>query len=130
MGADIITMGITMTMKIAVFFALAVSAEKAVKDNVKAEQAILDKLDKGAKCPEEGQDAVGAMKKKLTEAKDALKKADKNYADAQDADVDFGKRKYNSLTKGNCDTFFDSQAYKNAATKVKDAKKKADEAKG
>jgi hypothetical protein len=110
--------------------ALADSAAKAVKDNVKAEQEILDKIDKGAKCKDEGQDAVNAMKKKLAEAKDAQKKANKKYDDAQNADVDFGKRKYSSLTKGNCDTFFNSQAFKNAKSKVNDAKKKKDQAAG
>jgi len=110
--------------------ALADSAAKAVKDNVKAEQDILDKIDKGAKCQDEGQDAVTAMKKKLAEAKDAQKKANKKYDDALNADVDFGKRTYSSLTKGSCGTFFNSQAFKNAETKVNDAKKKKDQAAG
>merc|ERR1719164_177427 len=42
--------------------ALADSAEKTVVDNVKAQKAILDKMDKGANCPNEGQQAVTQMK--------------------------------------------------------------------
>lgn len=110
--------------------ALADSTEKAVKDNIKAEQAILDKIDKGAKCHEEGQDAVKAMETKLKEAEEAKKKADGAYSDAMSADVHFGKRKYNTLTKGSCGTFFDSSAYKNAESKVASTKKTKDKAAG
>lgn len=110
--------------------ALADATEKEVIDNVKAQQAIMDKIDKGAKCPQEGQEAVNTMQGKLTAAKNKKKAKDKAYDDAMNADVNFGTRKYNSLTKGQCGTFFNSQAYKNAETKVNNAKKAKDAAAG
>jgi len=109
---------------------LADATEKEVQDNVKAQQDILNKIDKGAKCPEEGQDAITAMQNKVTKAEKDKKAADKAYDDALNVDVDFGKRKFNSLTKGQCGTFFSSTAYTNAEKKVADAKKKKDQAAG
>jgi len=109
---------------------LADATEKEVQDNVKAQQAIMDKIEKGAKCPQEGQDAVNAMNGKLIAAKNDKTAKDKAYNDAMNADVNFGTRKYNSLTKGQCGTFFNSQAFKNAETKVNNAKKAKDAAAG
>merc|ERR1740127_219185 len=70
------------------------------------------------------------MKGKLTAAENTSKDATKKYNDALNVDVDFGKRKFNSLTEGNCNTFFGSTAYTNAKKKVSDAKKKKEEAAG
>jgi len=109
---------------------LADAAEKTVQDNVKVQQSMLSKMDNGSKCLQEGQDAVSGMKKALNEAEDKKKKAAKAHDDALNADVDFGKRKFNSLSKGSCGTFFVSQAYKNAEKKVASAKKKMDQAVG
>merc|ERR1711871_435825 len=109
---------------------LSDATAQEVKDNVKAQQAILDKIDKGANCPQRGQAAVNTMKGKLTAAENASKDAAKKYNDALNVDVDFGKRKFNSLTEGNCATFFNSAAYTNAKKKVADAKKKKTEAEG
>merc|ERR1712005_888 len=75
----------------------------------------MDKIDKGAKCPKEGQDAVNTMQGRLTAAQNDKKAKDKAYNDAMNADVNFGTRKFNSLTKGQCGTFFNSAADKNAA---------------
>merc|ERR1719253_1962604 len=82
-------------------------------------------MDKGANCPKEGQDAVAAMQGKLAAAQNTKKAKDKAYNDALNTDVNFGTRKYSSLTKGQCGTFFNSAAYKNAETKVKSANTKA-----
>lgn len=109
---------------------LADSAEKAVVDNVKAQQAILDKIDNGANCPQEGQPAVKKMEQKLKEAKDAEKAAKKAYNDALKTNVNFGSHQFDDLTKGSCGVFYNSAAYKNAEKKVADAKKKKDQAAG
>jgi len=109
---------------------LADATEKEVTDNIKAQQTIIDKMDKGAQCPKEGQDAVVAMQGKLTSAENTKKAKDKAYNDALNTDVNFGTRKYSSLTKGQCGTFFNSAAYKNAETKVNNAKKAKDKAAG
>jgi hypothetical protein len=70
------------------------------------------------------------MEGKLKEAEDAKKKADKAYDDARNTDVNFGSRKFNTLTEGQCATFFNSAAYQNAKKKVADAKKAKDAAAG
>jgi len=110
--------------------ALADATEKEVTDNIKAQQSIIAKMDKGANCPKEGQDAVAAMQGKLAAAQNTKKAKDKAYNDALNTDVNFGTRKYSSLTKGQCGTFFNSAAYKNAETKVNKAKKAKDKAAG
>jgi len=110
--------------------ALADSTEKAVTDNIAAQQEIINKMDKGAKCAEEGQPAIDAMKGKLTKAEKDKKAADKAYNDANDTDVDFGKYKFSSLTKGQCSQFFSSSAYTAAEKKVKEAKDKKSQAAG
>jgi hypothetical protein len=110
--------------------ALADSTEKAVTDNIAAQQEIINKMDKGAKCSEEGQQAITAMKGKLTKAEKDKKAADKAYNDANDTDVDFGKYKFSSLTKGQCSQFFSSSAYTAAEKKVKEAKDKKSQAAG
>jgi len=109
---------------------LSDATAQEVKDNVKAQQAILDKIDKGANCPKRGQAAVNTMKDKLKAAENASKDATKKYNDALNVDVDFGKRKFNSLTEGNCNSFFNSAAYTSAKKKVADAKKKTQQAAG
>jgi len=109
---------------------LADATEKEVTDNVAAEQAILNKIDTGANCPNEGQASVKAAEQDLKNAEDDKKKADKALDDAQNADVDFGKRKYNGLSKGNCNTFFNSQAFQEAEQKVNAAKNAATSAAG
>merc|ERR1711939_801614 len=75
-------------------------------------------------------DAVNSMQSKLTKAENDKKAADKAYNDALNTDVDFGTHKYNSLTKGQCSTFYNSGSYKAAENKVNAAKKTKDQAAG
>jgi len=70
------------------------------------------------------------MKTKLANAETAKKNADKAHNDALNTDVDFGKHKFNSLTKGQCSTFYNSGSYKAAEQKVAAAKKTKDQAAG
>merc|ERR1712072_183991 len=103
---------------------LADATEQEVKDNVAAEQAILDKIEKGADCPNEGQQAVQAASNALDAAKDKSTKADAAYDKALATPVNFGTHAFNSLTKGDCNVFYNSDNYKNAEADVK-AKKDA-----
>merc|ERR1711881_554677 len=103
---------------------LADATEQEVKDNVAAEQAILDKIEKGANCPNEGQQAVQAASNALDAAEDKSKKADAAYDKALATPVNFGTHAFNSLTKGDCNVFYNSDNYKNAEADVK-AKKDA-----
>jgi hypothetical protein len=108
---------------------LATASKKAVEDDVKADQKILDALPDGSDCKKEGQGLVSSSQSSLTKAKsdkdDAKKKLDKTKA----ANVDFGSFPYNQLTPGQCGTFFNHAAYKNAKSaldKAQTAYNKAD----
>merc|ERR1719174_1179930 len=109
---------------------LADATETDVKQNIAAEQSTLNKIDKSANCPNEGQGAVKSMQTKLSNAQTAKTNADNAYTAAQNTDVNFGTHKFNSLTKGQCSTFYNSGSYKAAEQKVSAAKKTKDQAAG
>merc|ERR1712072_1415031 len=109
---------------------LADAAETEVKENVKQAQDILNKMDNGANCAKEGQDAVKAAKATSEQAKAKKTKADQDLADAQGAKVNFGDFSFNSLNPNNCQGFFGSSVYTNAKAKVDAAKTAADKADG
>merc|ERR1711939_503369 len=62
--------------------ALADATVKDVENNIKAEQDILNKIDKGANCPNEGQQAVATMEGKLKKAQNDHTAAVKAHNDA------------------------------------------------
>jgi len=101
-----------------------------VEASVKAQQDALDSIDKGEKCPSRHSKVVSAALKNLIKAKSDKKKAKDAYAKAKKTTIDFGKFTYDQLTPGQCGSFFNQAAYKNAATAVKSAKAKADKAAG
>merc|ERR1740138_45549 len=109
---------------------LATSSKKAVEDDVKADQKILDALPTGDSCKNEGQGLVSSSQKSLAQAKsdedDAKKKLDK----AKAANIDFGSIPYNQLTPGQCGTFFNHANYKKAVAAQNKAKAAHDQAKG
>lgn len=109
---------------------LADATIKEVKSNIEQEQQLLNKIDKGDKCPQEGQDSVTAAKKALKDAEAAKVVADKALKDAQGAKVNFGDFTFSSLTPGNCQAMFGSSAYTSAKAKVDSAKKAAEKAVG
>merc|ERR1712072_722095 len=109
---------------------LADAAETEVKENMKNAQDILNKIDNGANCAKEGQDAVKSAKATSEQAKAKKKKADQDHADAQGAKVNFGDFSFNSLNPNNCQGFFASSVYTNAKAKVDAAKTAADKADG
>merc|ERR1712196_25024 len=109
---------------------LADDIDADVKKTVKAEQDTLDALDKGQNCPKEGQSAVDSAKKAMEDANDAAKQAKDEYEAAMAADVDFGKMRFDTLTEGNCDSFFKSEEFVSAKNKASQAKTKKDNADG
>jgi len=107
---------------------LADSTDDSVKDNIKAEQDTLNKMEKGKECPSRGQKAVDRATDDLNKAQKKATDTAKKYAKTLDYRVDFGKYRFGGLTEGNCGVFFRSSAYtnaKNAGKAAKDAKLKA-----
>jgi len=101
---------------------LADATEKTVEQNVKQEQDLLDKLDRGQNCPKSGQSAVDNADSALQKANGEAQDASKALAKAQGADVDWGSSAFNSVTKGNCNVFYTSAAYVAAEKAVSAAK--------
>lgn len=101
-----------------------------VKANIKQEQDILNKLDDGSKCAQEGQGAITAAKKAVKEAESKKKSADKALTDAKAAKVNFGDFTFSALNPNNCATFFGSTAYTSAKAKVDSASQAASKASG
>jgi len=103
---------------------LATSSKKAIEDDVKADQKILDALPTGDSCKNEGQGLATSSQKSLAQANsdedDAKNKLDK----AKAANIDFGTIPYNQLQPGQCGTFFNHANYKKAV----DIQKKAEAA--
>merc|ERR1711988_40680 len=74
---------------------LAAATIKEVEDAVDGHQKILDSLDTGSDCAQEGQEEVDSGKDSLEQAN-----KDKVAIDAANADVNFAPVAYNSLTPG------------------------------
>merc|ERR1712070_1157199 len=69
---------------------LAKATEDEVKDNIKAQQKLLDNMDKGADCPNEGQSAIKAAQDEEKRAQQAVKDAQNDLNSANNANVDWG----------------------------------------
>merc|ERR1740138_1293309 len=93
---------------------LAKSSKKAIEDDVKADQKILDALPTGDSCKNEGQSLATSTQKSLAQAKSDHDNAEKKLKKAKAANVDFGTVPYNQLTPGQCGTFFNHANYKKA----------------
>merc|ERR1711871_1915055 len=109
---------------------LATATLKEVDDSVDAQQSILNALDDGSNCPNEGQAAVDAAQSTLESATAALADAEKAFADAENAPVSVGPKAFSTLTKGNCDFFFSDSSYTGAEAAFGSAKTALDQAKG
>jgi hypothetical protein len=109
---------------------LADDTEDSVKGAVKAQQTTLEKLDKGQNCPATGMALVNKAKADLDKATAAKKTKTDAYNKAKKTPLDFGKMAYDSLTEGNCGTFFNSQVWLNAKAKVKAARAAKQKAEG
>lgn len=84
----------------------------------------------GSKCPAEGQPAVDSAAQSLKNAKSAHSDAQKTLHAKNSASVDWGKSAFNSVTKGDCNVFYNSMAYTTAENAVNTAKTTLEEAKG
>merc|ERR1711871_1622303 len=109
---------------------LAAATIKEVEDAVNGHQKILDSLDTGGDCPQEGQEEVDDANDALEKAKADKKNADDAAIAAANADVDFAAVAYESLTPGQCADFFSDPAYLAAVSAKEAAEKAATEAAG
>merc|ERR1719199_735435 len=66
---------------------LAKATEKEVEDDVQKEQDLLDKIDTGSKCPDEGQEGVATAKQAKEDADQALADATQALGLGQGAQV-------------------------------------------
>merc|ERR1711988_1115019 len=110
--------------------ALAAATIKEVEDAVDGHQKILDSLDTGSDCAQEGQEEVDSAKDSLEQANKDKVAADKAAIDAANADVNFAPVAYNSLTPGQCASFFTDAAYLAAVSAKETAEKAAEAAAG
>jgi len=109
---------------------LADDTEDTVRKDVDVQQKLLDKMDKGEKCPTKGSTRVADAEKLLKKAEKGKKDADSAYSKAMKTGVKFATIPFENLVEGQCSTFFNQQSYKNAKSAAASAKKKAEQAKG
>merc|ERR1711970_140099 len=91
---------------------------KATADEVTAsvdnQQKQLAAMDNGDSCNDEGQGLIDTANKNQEEADKAKTDANKALNEAKSEKFNFGDFDYNSLTEGQCGTFFNSQTWKDA----------------
>jgi len=109
---------------------LANATEQEVKDNIKKEQDLLNKIDTGSKCPNEGQAEVAAATRAKKEADQKLSDATSALSKAQGARVKWTDSTFSALNENNCNTFFSQTSYINAKNAVKAAQTARDKANG
>jgi len=100
---------------------LATASKKAIEDDVKADQKILDSVPDGSDCKKEGHGLVSSSQNSLTQANSDKDAAKKKHDKAKALNVDFGSIPYNQLIPGQCGTFFNHASYKNAKSLLKTA---------
>ena len=108
---------------------LAKSLVDEVTSSVEESNKILEALDNGSDCPNEGQDAVTTAQQNKDADDKAATDAASAASAADNANVDFGSYSLSSLTDGQCAQFWEDAAYvaaKQAATKAATAKTEAD----
>lgn len=100
---------------------LAKTTADEVTNSVNAQQKTLEALPNGGQCGGEGQDLINTATKAETDAKQAKTDAASALSAAEDEKFNFGDFSYTQLTEGQCGTFFNSDVWKNAKTKVQAA---------
>merc|ERR1712054_334713 len=90
---------------------LATATEKEVKDNVKQQQDMLNKLPNGSQCNSRGQDLIKKAEANKRDADRKVSDANKKVAAANNANVVWGKAPFNSIQKGKCVQFYNGNAY-------------------
>jgi len=96
---------------------LATATEKEVKDNVKQQQDMLNKLPNGSQCNSRGQDLIKKAEANKRDADRKVSDANKKVAAANNANVVWGKAPFNSIQKGKCEQFYNGNAYRTAASR-------------
>jgi len=109
---------------------LAKTTEDEVNNNIKREQDMLNKLDRGGSCPSKGDSVVTKAKNEKSAADSAYNQAVRNLNSAKSASVNFGQSRFGSVRKGDCSVFFNSGAYRNAENNVKSKQNIVNQKKG
>jgi len=102
---------------------LAGAAKKGVTDSVAASQKVIAGMPNGSQCKNEGSSLVTKANGDKTKADKASADALQKLNDAKNAQIDFGKFKVSSLKEGQCGSFFNTQAWKDAKSKITNADK-------
>jgi len=95
--------------------------KKQVEESVKAQQKVLDKMERGKQCATRGQKAVNDAVASLGGAKDKVKAAEKALHKASKKKINFTNFHYDQLKEGKCGSFFNQQVWKTAKTAVTQA---------
>merc|ERR1711985_7889 len=109
---------------------LAKSTADDVIKSVAAQQAALNKMGRGSQCNVEGSSLIAAAVKSESAAESNLKSKRTAYENAKAKKFNFGDFSYNTLTEGQCGTFFNSAVWKSAKASVAAAKSAMDKAQG
>jgi len=102
---------------------LAGAAKKGVTDSVAASQKVIAGMPNGSQCKNQGSSLVTKANGDKTKADKASADALQKLNDAKNAQIDFGKFKVSSLKEGQCGSFFNTQAWKDAKSKITNADK-------
>jgi hypothetical protein len=100
---------------------LATSTITEIRNNVKVTETTYNAIDKGYTCKTAGQPAVTAAKKSKKAAEKKYADAKRTYATACSAKVKFAPKRFDSLKRGQCSTFFDDPVFTVAAKKCTSA---------
>merc|ERR1711998_301775 len=100
---------------------LANTAKKDVTDSVAASQKVVAGMPNGDQCKNEGAPLITKANDDKTKADNAESDALKKLNDAKGAQIDFGKFTVSSLKEGQCGSFFNTQVWKDAKNKIKNA---------
>merc|ERR1711959_394214 len=109
---------------------LAKSTADDVIKSVAAQQAALNKMGRGSQCNVEGSSLIAAAEKSKSTAESNLKSKTTAHTNAKAKKFNFGDFSYNTLTEGQCGTFFNSAVWKSAKASVAAAKSAMDKAQG
>merc|ERR1711998_63311 len=108
---------------------LAEASEEEVKKAIEVAQKAIDDGAHGKTCATVGDVAVNTAQLAADKAKKDEEKAKKKYDDALGTKISW-TFKYEQLEPGHCSIFFDSQDYKDAASKVAQTKEAYIKSKG
>jgi len=100
---------------------LAETTRTEVTDAVEVKQKMLDSLDKGCGCKDEGQDEVNRTYTVMTEAQKTLTTAEEELVTVTNTDVHLSSQKFSLLQTGECGWIKTDAAYLSAETAYNEA---------